>query len=180
MNLNYADVFIHIQPDFFDQPHIRSLPPEHIFDEQVLALADYDPQALDIPVPEHITYGLFAGDFAALKAAVAEVNDSWVPFYNPGDRVFCAFDGEKVVSFCLLDDFGEYQGLKIGAPGCVGTIPAYRKQGIGLRMIQLATAIFKEEGYDLSWIHYTAVGHWYAKLGYRTVVKWNCEGVVSK
>ena len=180
MNLNYADIFAHIQPDFFAQPHIRALPPEHIFDEQVLILSDYDPRALSIPVPEHITYGLFTGDFTALKAAVAEVDDSWVPFYNPGDRVFCAFDGDKVVSFCLLDDFGEYQGLRIGAPGCVGTVPAYRKQGIGLRMIQLATAIFKEEGYDLSWIHYTAVGHWYAKLGYQTVVRWNCRGVVGE
>ena len=83
-------------------------------------------------------------------------------------------------SFCLLDDFGEYEGVKIGAPGCVGTVTEYRRQGIGLRMIQLATAWFKEHGYDLSYIHYTYVGHWYARLGYKTVVKWNCNGMESK
>ena len=178
MNLNFADVFTHIQPDFFNQPHVRALPPEQVFDEQVLRLADFDPAALDIPTPAHITYGVYNGSHEALLTAVRDVYEDWVPYFNPGDRVFAAMDGEKVVSFCLLDDFGEYQGLKIGAPGCVGTIPAYRKQGIGLRMIQLATQQLKEDGYDLSWIHYTAVGHWYAKLGYRTVVKWNCEGIV--
>ena len=40
-------------------------------------------------------------------------------------------------------------------------------------------SILKDEGYDLSWIHYTAVGHWYAKLGYETVVRWNCKGIVE-
>jgi GNAT superfamily N-acetyltransferase len=88
-------------------------------------------------------------------------------------------DGERVVSFCLLDDFGTYKGLRIGAPGCVGTIPAYRKQGIGLKMIQNATAIFQKCGYDLGYIHYTGVGHWYARLGYETLVKWNCNGILG-
>lgn len=179
MNINYADAFAHIQPGFFDKPHIRTLPPEHIFDEQVLVLADFDPSALEIPTPSHITYGIYSGSHEALLAAVRDVEEDWVPYFNPGDRFFVAMDGEKVVSFCMLDDFGEYAGLKIGAPGCVGTIHAYRKQGIGLRMIQLATQQLKEDGYDLSWIHYTAVGHWYARLGYRTVVKWNCEGVLA-
>ena len=177
--LDYTDVFRHIQPDFFQKDYIRTLPKEHIFDEQVLPLADYDPTALTIPAPDGITYGIFTGDHAVLTKAVRAVDEDWAQWFHPGSRVFAAMDGDRVVSFCLLDDFGEYEGLKIGAPGCVGTVPAYRKQGIGLRMIQLATAIFKEEGYDLSWIHYTAVGHWYAKLGYQTVVRWNCEGVVE-
>ena len=111
--------------------------------------------------------------------AVREVEDDWAQWFGKGDRVFCAFDGDKVASFCLLDSFGEADGKKVGAPGCVGTVPAYRKQGIGLRMVQKATAILREQGYDLSWIHYTAVGHWYAKLGYKTVVRWNCKGIVE-
>ena len=178
-HLDYADVFAHIQPDFFQKDYIRTLPKEHIFDEQVLPLADYDPTALDIPTPDGISYGVFTGDHAVLTEAVRAVDEDWAQWFRPRSRTFVAMDGDRVVSFCLLDDFGEYEGLKIGAPGCVGTVPAYRKQGIGLRMIQLATAIFKEEGYDLSWIHYTAVGHWYAKLGYQTVVRWNCQGVVE-
>ena len=177
--LDYADVFRYIQPGFFQKDYIRSLPKEHIFDEQVLVLASYDPAALAIPAPAHITYGVYTGDHAALLQAVRAVDEDWAQWFQPDSRAFVAMDGDRVVSFCLLDDFGEYEGLKIGAPGCVGTVPAYRKRGIGLRMIQLATQVLKADGYDLSWIHYTHVGHWYARLGYRTVVKWNCEGVVE-
>ena len=179
MSINYIDLFHHIQPDFFAQEHIRSLPAGEIFDEQAMLLADYDPTAVQLGAPAHITYGLFTGDVAALQEAVRAVDEDWVEYFQEGDRVFAAMDGNRVASFCLLDDFGEYQGLKIGAPGCVGTVPAYRKQGIGLRMIQLATQQLKDDGYDLSWIHYTAVGHWYAKLGYQTVVRWNCHGLVD-
>ncbi|MBR5226313.1 MAG: GNAT family N-acetyltransferase, partial [Clostridia bacterium] len=71
------------------------------------------------------------------------------------------------------------QGLRIGAPGCVGTIPAYRRQGIGLKLVQNATAILKQRGYDLSYIHYTGVGHWYARLGYQTILKWNAQGIME-
>ena len=49
----------------------------------------------------------------------------------------------------------------------------------GLRMVQLATEELKRMGYDLSCIHYTAVGHWYAWLGYQTVVRWNRDGVMG-
>lgn len=179
-NINYADLFSHIQPNFFAQEHIRSLPADHIFDEQVLFLADFDPSAVQIDAPAHIAYGLYTGDHAALQEAVRAVDPDWMEYFQPGDRVFAACDGDKVASFCLLDGFGEYQGLKIGAPGCVGTVPAYRKQGIGLKMIQLATQQLKADGYDLGYIHYTSVGHWYARLGYKTVVRWNCSGIVSE
>ncbi|MBQ7848969.1 MAG: GNAT family N-acetyltransferase [Clostridia bacterium] len=178
-SLDYVDLFHHTHPDFFAQPHIRALPSEYIFDEQVLLLADFDPNALDIPVPAYITYGLYTGDHTTLLAAVRDVDEEWAQWFQPDSRTFVAMDGDKVVSFCLLDDFGEYQGLRIGAPGCVGTVPAYRKQGIGLRMIQLATQMLKDDGYDLSWIHYTHVGHWYARLGYQTVVRWNSRGIVG-
>ena len=47
-------------------------------------------------------------------------------------------------------------------------------------MVQNATAILKARGYDLGYIHYTSVGHWYAHLGYRTVLKWNCQGSVGE
>ena len=178
MSINYVDLFNHIHPDFFAAEYIKSLPPEEVFVEQILALKDFDPEAVTIPVPENITYGFFTGDIAQLQSSVREVDDDWVQYYQKDDRVFCAFDGDKVVSFCILDGCGEYQGLKIGAPGCVGTIPAYRKQGIGLRMVQLATAQLKADGYDLSYIHYTAVGHWYARLGYETVLRWNANGIL--
>lgn len=176
--MNYADLFNAIQPGFFEKEYIRSLPPEDIFDEQVLDLHAWQ-EGEPVPCPEHIAFGFYKGDAETLQAAVRAVDEDWVQWFGKVDRVFCAFDGDRVASFCILDSFGEADGQKVGAPGCVGTVPAYRRQGIGLRMVQLATTILKDEGYDLSWIHYTHVGHWYARLGYKTVVSWNSQGIVE-
>ena len=68
--LDYVDLFHHIQPGFFQKDYIRALPPEHIFHEQMLRLADYSPTALAIPAPEGIFYGVYTGDHATLLAAV--------------------------------------------------------------------------------------------------------------
>lgn len=176
--MTYAEMFHALQPGFFDKEYIRTLPEEYIFDEQVIDLHTWQ-EGESVPCPDHITFGFYKGDIEALQSAVREVDADWVQWFGKVDRVYCAFDGGKVVSFCIVDEFGEADGMKVGAPGCVGTVPAYRKQGIGLRMVQKATAILKAEGYDLSWIHYTHVGHWYARLGYKTVVRWNGKGIVE-
>lgn len=176
--MNYAEMFQALQPGFFEKEYIRTLPEDEIYVEQVIDLHTWQ-EGEPVDCPAHITFGFYQGDIEALQSAVREVEDDWAQWFGKGDHVYCAFDGDKVVSFCILDGFGEYEGLKVGAPGCVGTVPSYRKQGIGLRMVQKATAILKERGYDVSWIHYTAVGHWYAKLGYKTVVRWNCKGIVE-
>ena len=178
MKINYADLFSKIRPGFFEEEDIRNLPPEDVFVEQVIDLHTWQ-EGTPVSCPAHITFGFHQGDVAALQAAVRQVDEDWVEYFGEGDRVYCAFDSDQVVSFCILDDFGEADGLRFGAPGCVGTIPAYRKQGIGLRMVQKATAILRDEGYDLSWIHYTHVGPWYARLGYQTVVRWNCKGIIA-
>lgn len=176
--MNYAEMFAALQPGFFEKEYIRTLPEDETYVEQVIDLHSWQ-EGAPVECPGHITFGYYQGDIETLQAAVREVEDDWVQWFGKGDHVYCAFDGDKVVSFCILDAFGEYKGLKVGAPGCVGTVPAYRKQGIGLRMVQKATAILREQGYDLSWIHYTAVGHWYARLGYETVVRWNCKGIIE-
>ena len=178
MELNYAGVFARIRPGFFQEDYIRELPEEDIFDEQVLDLHTWQ-EGVPVDCPPHITFGRYRGDLEALHAAVRQVDEDWVQWFTRPEEVYCAFDGDKVASFCLLDDFGEYDGLRIGAPGCVGTVPAYRRQGIGLRMVQKATSILQQQGFDLSWIHYTHVGHWYARLGYKTVLKWNGKGIVD-
>ncbi len=67
----------------------------------------------------------------------------------------------------------------LAGPGCVGTLPQYRKQGIGLEMVRRATLLLKAEGFDLSWIHYTHLERWYGKLGYKTVLRWNREGLIT-
>lgn len=176
--MNYEKMFLDLQPGFFDKPYIRDLPEDEFFVEQIIDLHTWH-EGEAVSCPESITFGFYQGDAETLQAAVREVDEDWAQWFGKMDRVFCAYDGDKVASFCILDSFGEADGLKVGAPGCVGTVPSYRRQGIGLRMVQLATAILKQEGYDLSWIHYTAVGHWYARLGYETVVKWNCKGIVA-
>lgn len=176
--MTYAEMFHALQPGFFDKPYIRTLPEEYIFDEQVIDLHTWQ-ECESVPCPDHITFGFYKGDIEALQSAVREVDADWVQWFGKVDRVYCAFDGDRIASFCIVDEFGEADGMKVGAPGCVGTVPAYRKQGIGLRMVQKATAILKAEGYDLSWIHYTHVGHWYARLGYKTVVRWNGKGIVE-
>ncbi len=68
--------------------------------------------------------------------------------------------------------------MKVGGPGCVGTLPEYRNKGIGLIMVKHVTQILKEEGYDYSYIHFTGVAPWYEKLGYKTTIRWTKNGVV--
>ena len=177
-------LFDQIYPGYFDKPYIKALEKGRVFEEMTLALHAFSLDALTIPVPQGITFGWYTGDdLAPLRQSVAKVGESWLPYFEKKDDVFCAFDGETVVSFCLLDDMGTHmhQGrtVRVAGPGCVGTIPAYRKQGIGLRMVQLATQILKERGYDIGYIHFTGVGPWYARLGYETLLFWDRNGVVK-
>ena len=141
-------------------------------DEMLLALEGYtDP----LPAPDGVTFGFYSGDLAPLLAAVSEVEPGWAKYYDGREPAFCGFVGETVVSFCLLSDFGEREILgvksRVGGTGCVGTLPAYRRRGIGLKMVSLGTLILKERGFDYSYIHDTGVPDWYAKLGYKTIFK---------
>ena len=176
--LDYVNMFHTMHPGFFERAYIKSIPTEQVYEEMILWLEGFDPDAVKIVVPEGITFGFFQGDMNLLLDAVRQVDESWVQYYKPDSRAFCAFDGDKPVSFCMIENMKGYDGLKIGGPGCVGTVPEYRKKGIGLRMVQFATAILKEEGYDLSYIHYTGVAPWYASLGYETILKWNSKGIL--
>ena len=40
--------------------------------------------------------------------------------------------------------------------------------------------VLKDEGYDLSYIHYTGVAPWYHKLGYNAILKWDRDGILSE
>ena len=181
--MNYKALFHLMHPGFFEKEYIKNMDSNEAFEEQILALSAFDVHALKIPVPEGITFGFFQGESGNLQAAVREVEEDWIQYFGKEDRVFCAFCNGRVVSFCLIDRMGEYDldgmHVKIAGPGCVGTVPAYRKKGIGLKLVQLATEILKNEGYDYSYIHYTGVGHWYARLGYQTILRWNAKGIVE-
>lgn len=176
--MNYAAAFHKLFPGFFDRDYIRELSPEETFTELTLDLRTWTPAA-PVPCPDGVTFGLYEGDVAALREAVALVDEDWVQYFGESDHTYCAFADGEVVAFCLLDDFGEAEGLRVNGPGCVGTVPAWRKQGIGLRLVQNATALLKEQGWDVSWIHYTHLADWYSRLGYTPVVRWNAHGIVS-
>ena len=69
---------------------------------------------------------------------------------------------------CKCDD-----KLKIGGVACVGTVPEYRKRGLGLKMVDMATVYLKTLNCDIAYIHYTHLEKWYKKLGYETVVRFS-------
>lgn len=177
--MNVQEYFNQLFPGFFERESIRNLPEKAVAEELTIDLHTYQAEDYPLSCPDHITFGMFEGDLEQIHAAVREVEDGWAAYFTEDSRIYCAFDGEKVVSFCLVDEFGTYQGLKVGGPGCVGTIPSYRRQGIGLKMVQNATVILQKEGYDISHIHYTGVGPWYMHMGYKPLLKWNCKGFVD-
>lgn len=115
-------------------------------------------------------YGWYHGDTETLHRAVAEVDESWVQYFDGKGLVYAASVDGEIASFCLVstdvknylsDAFG-----RVGMPGCVGTVPKFRSRGIGLEMTARVTQYLKEAGMDISFIFFTGVADWYKKLGY--------------
>lgn len=121
--------------------------------------------------PENASFGFYSGNQDSLKEAVAKVDEDWVQYFCGGD-VFCGYEDGKTASFCLLDSdveclLSDGKG-RIGSIGCVGTVPDFRKKGIGLEMVYLAAKELEKHGCERIFIHYTAVYDWYARLGFST------------
>ena len=180
---DYILLFDSMHKDFFEGESVKSLSEGEVFEEMLLPLKEFDPDIYNKKLPENISFGFYEGDISEIKKSIKKVSADWVQFFNKDSRIFCGYIDGKAASFCLVDDMGEHivkgQRLKIGGPGCVGTVPEYRNSGIGLTMVKLVTEILKNEGYDYSYIHYTAVAEWYAKLGYTTIFKWNKNGIIA-
>ncbi|MCR5466696.1 MAG: GNAT family N-acetyltransferase [Lachnospiraceae bacterium] len=183
MREQYEKLFLSIHPGFFERDYVKRVPEDESASEMFLRLQEFDPECYQKDLPENVTFGYYNGDFEELLAAVGEVIPHWVPLFSKESRVYCGFVDGKIASFCMIENFGEHvvDGMtwKIGGPGCVGTVPAYRDRGIGLSMVRNVTQILREELYDYSYIHYTYETKWYGKLGYRTVLSWNGKGFVS-
>ena len=179
---DYEALFREMHPGFFGKEYIRSMKEEWICEEMALRLDDFDPDAYGKTFDSSVSFGFFRGSLDELHAAVEQVSPPWLHLFDEHSRVYCGFVDGKIASFCMIENMGEHRldgrTLKIGGPGCVGTVPAYRNKGIGLMMVRDVTSILKEEGYDLSYIHYTGVAPWYGKLGYKTVLKWNRHGIL--
>lgn len=179
---DYILLFNYLHPGFFEKEDVRNMPEESIFDEMILPLAEFDIHKYNKNFEDNISFGFYNGDIDELKKEVEKVNQHWGPFYDGKSRIYCGYIDGKVGSFCLVEDMGSHnidgRIMKIGGPGCVGTLPEYRDRGIGLTMVKHVTQILKEDGYDYSYIHYTGVALWYEKLGYKTSIKWNKNGII--
>lgn len=179
---DYISLFDSIYPNFFEMENIRNLPEEWVCDEMILLLNEFDLHKYDKNLEDNISFGFYEGDLDDLRKKVEKVVQYWAQSHNGMHRMYCGFIDGKVVSFCLVEDKGTHniggRELKIGGPGCVGTLPEYRNKGIGLTMVKHVTQILKQEGYDYSYIHFTGVAPWYEKLGYKTSVKWRKNGIV--
>ena len=179
----YEALFLEMHPAFFEREYIRSLNEDWICEEMILRLDEFDPKAYRKTFDSSVSFGCFRGSLIELYASVEQVVPAWLQLYDEKSRVYCGFVNGKIASFCMIEDMGKHlldgQKLKIGGPGCVGTVPEYRNRGIGLMMVRDVTQILTEEGFDLSYIHFTQVAPWYQKLGYRTILKWNKYGIME-
>lgn len=148
-----------------------------------LSLESFQESDFEIPVSSEVTFGYYMGESEPLLEAVGQVEKGWPSFFTENSLVYCAYVDGEIASFCLIEDMGTYRidgkTIKVGGPGCVGTVPKFRRRGIGLSMVSKATSILKEKGYDYSYIHYTGVASWYAKLGYRTEIRWGKNGILQ-
>lgn len=179
---DYIILFNRMHPDFFESEAIRALPEDLVYEEMILRLNEFDPRSYEKKLDGNVSFGFYEGDIEELKKAVEKVDSDWAQYFGNDRGIYCGYIDGKAASFCIIDDIGEYvingNKLKIGGPGCVGTLPECRHKGIGLTMVNNVTQILKQEGYDISYIHYTGVAQWYAKLGYKTAVKWNRNGIL--
>ncbi len=176
---DFGDLLMTMHPHLFEMDSVKNMPEGRFCEDMALALDDWDQNAYPLSAPSHIRFERFHGDLKALHEAVLAVDDGWVQYYTEDSPAYVAYDGDKVVSFATISDMGTYKGLKIGGPGCVGTVPEYRRQGIGLKVVAAVTQILKEKGFDVSYIFYTGVAPWYAKLGYKTVTRWGAKGLLE-
>lgn len=178
----YRALFNSMHPGFFERDYIRPIPPQNVYEEMILPLESFDAAAFHLPVPEGTSFGFYNGELEPLLAEIGRVSANWPQYFNAERRIYCGYFQGKIASFCLMEDMGVHRlgdrQVKVGGPGCVGTLPEFRRRGIGLKMVCDVTELLQKEGYDLSYIHYTGVAPWYAKLGYRTVLRWNSRGLL--
>lgn len=115
-------------------------------------------------------FSVYSSGDERLKAAVAKVDPDWVQYFG-GSEVFCATVGGEIASFCILGDNEvcvlSGGDVRMGSIGCVGTVPEFRRRGIGLEMVAQGAKLLLQRGCGDIFIHYTAVYDWYARLGFR-------------
>ena len=122
-----------------------------------------------------VSYEFYNGEHSKLISAVEKVIPDWIQYFTENESVLCGMKNGEVASFCIIGEdktcLLSDEKSKVGSIGCVGTVPEYRKQGIGLTMVEKGTEYLKEKGCDKCFIHYTHLENWYRKLGYKTFLR---------
>lgn len=179
----YETLFKSLYPDFLTSETVRGMSEDEVYEEMILPLSEFDFSVYPQKPDDSVSFGFYKGGADELKKAVEKVDRDWVQFFGADSRVFCGFVNGEIASFCLVDDMGRHsvngRMVKVGGPGCVGTVSAFRNKGIGLTMVKLVTQLLREEGFDYSYIHFTGVAKWYEKLGYKTIIKWGKNGIID-
>ncbi len=143
------------------------------YTEMELPLADFEVPQYDIP--QNTEFRFYNGDIEALRAAVAEVDEEWVQYFEDDGCFFCCFENGELASFCIIGDNERCLlsdgSSKTGSIGCVGTVPKFRRRGLGLQMVALGADWLKARGCDNVFIHYTHLYNWYGKLGAKVFLR---------
>ena len=106
--LNFSKMFMDMHPGFFEKEYIKNIGDGREYKELILWASDIEKTNIPIEVPDNITFGMYEGDFEAFLSEVRRVDTGWAEIYKPGDRIYCGFDGEKIASFCMLEDMGTW------------------------------------------------------------------------
>ncbi len=149
--------------DFFRSHGYRV---EGLYNEMSLELDGFI--APDYAAPEGAQFCFYSGDIGEMRRAVAQVDEDWVQYFSEDEVLYvCLMNGE-IASFCIV---GEDEtcllsdGKQIGSIGCVGTVPKFRRQGLGLQMVAFGSAHLRNIGCERVFIHYTHLDKWYGRLG---------------
>ena len=150
----------------------------HITYNMDINTADFEYSALTIPKPENVTYRFATeSDREALLKAVEQVVPEWVGLYKGycGETLLAVCNGE-IAAFEMIEEHGGFfctEAKKHGSIGCVGTVPQYRRRGIGLDMTAQSVRILKDRGCDRVQLLYLVFDKWYGKLGFKiTSTQW--------
>lgn len=159
----------------------RGYKESHITYNMDIDTADFEYDALDIPKPSNIEYRFATeSDKEELLKAVEQVVPDWVDLYREcDDEILLAICDGEIAGFEMLNEYGgifNKNAVKHGCIGCVGTVPKFRKRGIGLDMTARSVQILKDRGCDKVQLLYLVLDKWYGKLGfYITSTQWMGE-----
>ena len=121
-----------------------------VFVEMALALNEYQER---LPSISGVSFGVYSGDLEKIRKLVEKVDAKWCKYFTENTTIFCAFVNKEPVSFCIITPTADSilcdDKLKIGGVACVGTVPEYRKRGIGLKMVDVATIYLKTLNCDI-------------------------------